>query len=169
MCVCVCAVSGRIEDLEADSAAATPIHHCSAFAHSFILHLLTLLSCICSLFYRHYFLRHHCFVRVVGSWAWNWMEPPLGQVSLPFAWSFCCSLIALFVFAHSFARPPFFMLFVRGARSRSSCSACSSPGLKMPSLVFGLIRPSSRPCVPIKLCESSLSTMRLCWPISARV
>lgn len=21
------------------------------------------------------------FVRVVGSWAWNWMEPPLGQIS----------------------------------------------------------------------------------------
>ena len=102
VCVCVLLVGGlRIKK---------PILlqlHLSAI----IQHLLTLLSCVYSLFYLHYFFRHHCFVRVVGSWAWNWMEPPLGQVSLPFARSFSYSLIALFVFAHSFARPPFFHAF----------------------------------------------------------
>ena len=161
VCVCVLLVGGlRIKK---------PILlqlHLSAI----IQHLLTLLSSICSLFYLHYFFRHYCFVRVVGSWAWNWMEPPLGQVKTV-CFSLCLSLtpslhclllLTLLVLL-------FFMLFVRGARSRSSCSACSLPGLKLPTLVFGLIRPSSRPCVPIKLCESSLSTMRLCWPIIARV
>ena len=50
--------------------------HCSyAYPSLFCIYLLTLVI----FFFVIVFAL--CIVLVVGSWAWNWMEPPLGQIS----------------------------------------------------------------------------------------